>query len=195
MITFKKNGFELIGPEWDVLKDEITKEAENITLKLEVDFGQIVQGYSLTINFSSTNSPMTQVNSTLMMITIHLPEYVMKSDDEAVYQRTLNLSHELVHTLTPNENSSSVTVLEEGLATYFSEEYTRRNSGAPGNYANACNLVSQLLKIDKNIVKKLRKRFPDKRISEFTMDELIGELCQTEFNLAQSLVKPFYNVP
>lgn len=193
MINFKKNGVELNSPEWDMLKAEISMETESITQNIERAFGPIAQGYSLAINFISTGGPVTQVNNSLMRITIHLPEYVMDSDDNSKYQRKLNLSHELVHTITPNENSSSVTVLEEGLATYFSEEYTGHNGGAPENYANAYNLVSQLLRIDRAIIKKLRQRYTYKKISEYTMEDLLSELCQPECHLAQLLSRPFYD--
>jgi hypothetical protein len=52
----------------------------------------------------------------------------------------------------------------------------------------------QLLKIDRDIIKKLRVKYPQKILSEFTVSELLGELCPNEFALAQSLTRPFYAV-
>ena len=198
MIEFKKNGVELNNQKWGLLKKEITIEIERITRKLEKFFGPVSKGYSLSLNFIPGKAPITIVKNSLMKITINLPDYEMNSEENSRFQRSLNLAHELVHTLTPNEKSNEVTVFEEGLATYFSEEYTNIEESVPQkmyDYANARNLVRQLLQMDKDIVKKLRKSHPSKNISEFTVDDLVGELGPKATNLAQSLAKPFYNKP
>ena len=155
------------------------------------------KGYSLTIKFNSENDINRQVDSTPMRIIINLPMYTMNSDEGSKDQRLFNLSHELVHALTPDEKSE-VTVFEEGLATYFSEEYTYKKLRVklrvpPGKeaYAIAGNLVRQLLKMDKAIVKKLRERHPDRKLSELTEDDFIDVLGPEVTSLAKSLTKQF----
>jgi hypothetical protein len=198
IIDFKKNDVELNTPDWDLVKKEITTEVVRITQEIEKSFGPVSKGYSLTINFNSKNKILTQVCCNLRKITIHLPEYTMNSDKDSKLQRSLNLAHELVHTIIPNEKYDKVTVFEEGLAIYFSEEYINNRLSVPPALtarAEAGNLVRQLMKMNNAIVKNLRKRHPANNLSEFTEDDFIDMLGPEATNLAQSLAKPFYDAP
>jgi hypothetical protein len=185
-------------PDWDLVKKEITTEVVRITQEIEKSFGPVSKRYSLTINFNSKNKILTQVCCNLRKITIHLPEYTMNSDKDSKLQRSLNLAHELVHTIIPNEKYDKVTVFEEGLAIYFSEEYINNRLSVPPALtarAEAGNLVRQLMKMNNAIVKNLRKRHPANNLSEFTEDDFIDMLGPEATNLAQSLAKPFYDAP
>lgn len=191
-IVFLKDGDSITDPKWvDILAD-VSAEANEIREKISNAYGPFQDGYKLRINFNSENRIQTCVNVVLKEITIDLPEYELNQDDNARYQRSLNLSHELVHTLIPHRDPAKVTVLEEGLATHFAETYTRVSSCPNADYANARDLVSQLLKIDKDIVKTIREKHPTKSLYEFTVLDLLAELCPQENALVQSLTSPFY---
>lgn len=194
MIDFKQNDVVLNGSVRNTLKEEFTTEVEIINRELEKSFGTMSHGYSLTINFNSKNEIVTQVYCNLRKIIIHLPEYTMKSDENSKYQRKLNLAHELVHTITPNEKYDKVTVFEEGLAAHFSEKYIDYRLKVPPEktaYRKALELVIKLMKMDEAIVKKLRERHPAKKLSDFTEEDFIDVLGPEATDLAQSLAKPF----
>jgi len=81
------------------------------------------------------------------------------------------LSHEVVHLLSPTDEPITNN-LEEGAAVYFSKLYTERETGdlaifetptRKTGYRYAYGLVCQLLAIDKDALKNLRKQQPDFR--------------------------------
>lgn len=83
-------------------------------------------------------------------------------------QALFQLAHEMVHVLSPN-GQATTNILEEGLATWFSKLATDRDSRDP-NYAEPniaaskykvpFDMVSQLLAIDGDAIKKLRNVQP-----------------------------------
>lgn len=185
---FKKDGIELAGVQTDGFKKEVSAEIEEITKMIEADFGPMDRAYPLTINFNSQNAIVTVVNEN--SITINLPIYAMDDNSGSKYQRRLNLSHELIHTITPSRDASKATFLDEGLAVVFSEQYTGCDSHpSQERYALAKKLVSQLLKIDKEIIKKLRNKYPNKMISDYTAQDILGEISLMD--LAQNITKRF----
>ena len=121
----------------------------------------------------------------------NLPSYTLDSNSGSIYQRKLNLSHELTHTITPSELSHKPTFLDEGLTVLLSEEYTGCDSNPPKNYPKAKKLVLELLTIDKDIIKSIRRKYPDKKISDISKDELIGINPGIPISLAQELTNPF----
>lgn len=195
-ITLKKDGVELIGKEWDRFKHEVLLETDEIIKKIEQRFGPRDKIYSvISINFISQNGPVTQVNEAEKTIIINLPAYAMSKD--SAYQRKLNLSHELVHTITPCSDPNKATFLDEGLATMFSEEYTGvsdsiGNNAQFKNYSIARNMVLKLLKIDNEIIKKLREKYPNKKISDYTIQEITEEMSPSIISLAQELTQSFH---
>ncbi len=191
-IKLKKDGNDLNDA---TLMGEVAKEVEKITKIIEDSFGPVDKTYSLTaINFCSQDIWCTEVCETLKTIVIHLPFYVTRSGKE--WQRSLNLSHELVHTITPCENSSNATFLDEGLAVVFSERYINKGRDCTGNnnqkYSKARGLVLKLFNTDEKIIKKLRSKYPDKKISDYTIQDIVEENPLVDRNLAESLTEKFY---
>jgi len=88
------------------------------------------------------------------------------------------LAHEAIHVLGPTQ--SWATVLEEGLATYFSQAYMDRVYGfhfeAPNRwYDAAMRAVSPLLAKNKLVIKELRARQPQiSKIDETLLVEVAG---------------------
>lgn len=75
------------------------------------------------------------------------------------------IAQETIHLLSPSGGRNS-NVLEEGLASYFARQYMSQLYGTEWppsdspSYAEADDLVENLLKIDPEAVKKLRERQP-----------------------------------
>jgi len=193
-ITFTKDCIEL-GNEWDILRKELLIAINNITTIIEEKYGPIDKNYSLTaLNFDSKiKVPITQVKEVEKQVIIHLPVFTMQGDPDSKYQRNLYLSHELIHTITPCADIAKATYLDEGLATFFSEWYTNCLSGPPDRYETARNLVSKLLSHDKDIIKNLRTKYPNKKISDYKMqeirDEFSVEITSSVLDLIQNLTK------
>jgi len=81
-----------------------------------------------------------------------------------IEQAFLQLAHEVVHLLAPS-GARNALVVEEGLATYFADEMSRRvgsswHSGGH-DYLKAKALVEKLLSNDSHAVKKIRETEPD----------------------------------
>lgn len=188
-IILKKDGVDLID---DKFKNEVAKEVNEITGMIEQKFDPVDKTYSLTtINFNSQKKQCTQVFEAQKTIIIHLSDDDM--EDGRIYYRKLHLSHEFMHTVTPCEDLKKIIFLEEGLATVFSEEYTGGcNSNPPIEYALAKCLVSKLLGIDREIIKKMRKKHLNKKISDYTIQDIMGENPLVDINLAQGLTQKFY---
>jgi hypothetical protein len=194
-IIFTKDGIELIKDKWSGLKADFADEISRITSRIQQAYGPIDNSYSLTtLNFNSINAVATVVDETTRTITINLPAYTMADDTDALYQRKLNLSHELIHTITPCANPMKATYLDEGLATVFSEEYTGCDSGAPQKYQEARDFVLRLLETDNGIIKKLRLRYPHKRQSDYTVEDILVVIPSSTEQLINDLLRPF-NAP
>jgi hypothetical protein len=193
-ITLTKDGGKLTGNEWDALRSAVMSEIERIVTGLEEKFGPRDGTYpSITVNFNSGQRIDTVVDETRKTISINLPAYEMHNDENSLYQRRLNLCHELTHTITPCRDPNKATFLDEGLATVFSEEYTGAKSGAHGKYREARDLVLKLLELDNEVIRKLRVKYPDRKISEYTLQDVLGELSPSSSatDIVQKLLKPF----
>lgn len=168
-IRFTEDGVALTGADLEIIREAFLPEISEITAKIEEIYGPIDNTYSLSINFNSNDSICTETNEAMKTVTICLPTYTMQND---IYQRRLNLSHELVHTVTPCDPARP-TFFDEGLADYLSEEHVQRqNTSNDLKHITALNLVKNLLNIDREIINKLRKECPSKKISDYTMQDL-----------------------
>ena len=120
-------------------------------------------------------------------IVVQLSESASENEVMAHYQ----LAHECIHLLSPVRQAS---VLEEGLATIFSEQYIlaefKENMDAEiESYKHAASLVVELLTIDSNAVKALRKVQPV--ISKITADQILSIYPSFSAKAAASLTTPF----
>ncbi|MFD2247288.1 hypothetical protein [Pontibacter ruber] len=111
-------------------------------------------------------------------------------------QGIFQLSHEVIHLLSPN-GMSTTNNLEEGLATLFSKKVTDRDTGdedyaeisiAPTKYYYPYTLVSQLLDINPDAVIELRKVQP--MISSITKGDFLKANLEIPEELIEELVKP-----
>ncbi|MBA3867566.1 MAG: hypothetical protein H0X30_00275 [Anaerolineae bacterium] len=104
------------------------------------------------------------------------------------------LAHESIHLLSPT-GGKAATVLEEGLATYFSAYYMREKMAAPDwhsnmkCYAEAQAMTEALLKIDPDAIKKLRVEQPT--ISAMSADLLLRFYPALGVDLAERLTTRF----
>jgi hypothetical protein len=103
------------------------------------------------------------------------------------------LAHECVHVLAPT-GGQTANVLEEGLASHFSELYFQDTFAATmpsdlQSYADACGSVRQLLAIDQTIIRTLRSTQPAFHL--VTADNILALRTDVPRPLAESLVVPF----
>jgi hypothetical protein len=134
-------------------------------------------------------------------IFITLSQRCTESDFQLVYQ----LAHEVCHLLHPTIDpltgvKDSITVLNEGLSTYFSmlmaSEYYSLEDLIEGtkqyspNYFEAYLNVKNLLDIDKDIIKKLRAIEPKiDRIKPIHFEEVNKNISQNLVNQVVSLFR------
>lgn len=133
--------------------------------------------------------PTNDLNSKHLIIRI--TENCINNMNEAIFE----VAHECVHCLCPTSGKNA-TILEEGLATWFSIHYTSRLGiniqPSIQNYQKAYELVSDLLKYDFDIIKKARKQSPN--ISDITKELLMNICPNINPHLVNELTKPFdYN--
>jgi hypothetical protein len=124
-------------------------------------------------------------------IKIHLTKSTLSSQIQGVFQ----LSHEVVHLLSPN-GKSVTNNLEEGLAVYFSIEITNRESGnldyamnsiLQSNYLESYRLVDKLLQTNPDSIKILREVQPV--LALLTKDDFIKSGLNLESGFIDDLVK------
>ena len=102
----------------------------------------------------------------------------LTSHSKTRYVASYQLDHEAIHVLSPT--LSWATVLEEGLATWFSHAYMKRVYGlhfdAPNRwYDAALRAVSPLLAKNEFVIKELRARQPQlSKIDETLLAEVAG---------------------
>ena len=106
------------------------------------------------------------------------------------------LAHEAVHVLTPASLGQADTILEEGLATYFSFKYVNRIYGVKfettgyRQYDAALGAVTTLLAKNEFVIKELRVRQPV--ISKIDK-KLLVEVAGIDLELAKFLCRDFWS--
>ena len=165
----------------------------NILNEAEKLFGERNRNYTLLgVELIDRDYPQIWFPCNCGNIVIQITIDCLNNMDKAIF---FQVAHECVHCLCPNIGKPA-TILEEGLATWFSVYYTRLNNinihPQEQEYQNACYLTYQLLEYDFDIIKKARKYSPN--ISDITK-ELLMELCPNiNLHLANELTKSFdYN--
>lgn len=102
----------------------------------------------------------------------------------------VEIAHEVVHLISP---VTKATVLEEGLATLFSEQEAKRAGWEPARepekYRSAKQLVVQLLERDNGIIKKIRKH--ESYISNIKPHHILVETKSIARELAETLCMKF----
>ncbi len=174
------------GDEPQQLRDELQHEVDNIATQIENRYGLMDKAYTLFINFYPGKEPVTETNEINKQVVIHLPLYTLAKSEK--WQRKLNLSHEMIHAITPCQDTSKTSYLDEGLATLFSEQYAGGTSNPPPKYAEAKKLVDDLLSVDAEIIKKLRAKHPTKKLSDYSADEILQQLPAEKIPEAKEIV-------
>ena len=119
--------------------------------------------------------------------------FLTKEAKLAPYYATYELAHEAVHVLSP-VLFLRPTLLEEGLATYFSFKYVKRIHGiqyettGDRHYDSAFRAVSRLMAKNEFVIKELRARQPV--ISKIDV-KLLVEVAGIDLELAQFLCRDF----
>lgn len=122
-------------------------------------------------------------------IIIQLGLNALGDEVQACYQ----LAHECIHLLAPS-GGQSANVLEEGLATYYSQVFVLQSFGRhmysslPAYESAYANLV-KLLQIDANAVKVLRQEEPS--MWKFTPDLILKHYPTIGEKLAEQLTSQF----
>jgi hypothetical protein len=103
------------------------------------------------------------------------------------------IAHECIHLLSPSGGNSAL-VLEEGLATAFSEDYVKREFNLTigtglASYTNAAKLVRELLSLEPNAIKMLRAFEPS--FNKISMNTFIQAGLKAPQELICGLLVPF----
>lgn len=94
-------------------------------------------------------------------IVIQLDMEALNSSTQACFQ----LAHETIHLLSPN-GGEPTTVLEEGLAVYFSQIYMEKYFQQPtwnarhASYIDAVQAFRRLIALNPNVIKEIREQEP-----------------------------------
>jgi len=143
----------------------------------------------LGIEFTTGPYPQVWYPGDRRYIVIQLTMQCLVEPVRAFYQ----LAHECIHLLAPT-GGRNANVLEEGLATYFSETYLSQTFGASipaelASYTKACSDVRRLLAIDQNLIRTVRLKQPSFHL--ITTNDVLAVRSDTPRELVDSLVAPF----
>jgi hypothetical protein len=141
----------------------------------------------LGIELCATGHPEIWYPGNTHQIIIQLTPMCATNMIEACYEA----AHETVHLLAPTKKA---TVIEEGAATVFAEDYVLktwgwRNPTRPGAYRRASDMVRKLLSIDPYIIKKIRAKQP--MFSAMTVSDIMNACPNLSAAQAEQLVAPF----
>lgn len=159
-----------------------------ILSQAELLFGERDKEYTiLGIEIAHIKQPQIWYPNSGKYVIIQVTEDCIGNMNKALFQVT----HEAIHCLCPNSNKV-VTTLEEGIATYFSMQYTNNqdiSSIELPQYQNAYKLSCQLLEYDKTIIKKAREKVSD--ISKISKSLLLSICPNIDYILLDELTKKF----
>ncbi|WMD24007.1 hypothetical protein RAS12_30715 (plasmid) [Achromobacter seleniivolatilans] len=157
--------------------------------KAEHAYGRRDQSYTLLGIEFREEDPQIWYPGNCGHIAIQITTDVINDMPMACYQ----LAHECVHLLSPT-GERVVNAFEEGLATYFAHKYVQEEFGryVPDSYASyaaAKNLVAELLALDSDAVKVLRRVEPT--ISKITAEQITVAYPSLNPATAAALAAPF----
>lgn len=173
-----------------ILFNEMLKQAELL-------FGERISGYEIGwIEYKTIYSIPTYFITNDKKLILRIPDYVCSEYEKDFYNGIQMIAHECIHLLTPRISAvAKVTILEEGLATYFSAKFVNDKYNyfiqCNKEYTDAKNAISELLEFDKDIIKKIRLRQPEIRLSSITSGEILKENPLISINIINKLIKEF----
>lgn len=167
----------------------ITSLLGDILISAQDKYGPRDMSYTiLGIEFTTKEQPQIWFPRDCKNIAIQITIDCRFNAPKAIYQ----VAHEAIHCLSPALGEA--TYLEEGLATYFSQDFTQSFCDIDfqpeiERYHIACNLVKKLLDINPNIIKELRKETP--QISALSKEMLVERIPNIPLDLAEKLTTRF----
>ena len=177
----------------------LTTRLGEFLLKAEKEYGTRDKTWTiLGIDFSAKGQPQVWYpfsGRDAKFIAIQLTQGAANKKKKALFQ----LAHESIHLLSPNGPGEKSSVLEEGLATYFSI-HSLESTGVKINakyigskpYTQAYILVSQLYKLHKDTgarIKALREK--GHTLSNISKGELMKSFPKIDEKLASLLTQQF----
>lgn len=162
----------------------------HILLDAQEKYGERDKSYTiLGIEINDLDYPQIWYPGNRKDIVIQITKDCINCMNQAVYQ----VAHETIHCIFATQGQPA-TVLEEGLATHFALEYCKNNGY--GNweienkkYETAMSLVEQILRIDPEIILKIRDIQPT--ISLATKQDIIEINSNISDELAERLTQIF----
>jgi hypothetical protein len=168
----------------------ITSKLGHILSVAEAKYGPRDYSYTiLGVEFNQDGHPRIWYPGNCKNIVIQISLNCINDLNRAVFQ----VAHEAIHCLSPT-GIKSANILEEGLANLFSIEYALENGSGvwiPNNqkYSDPSELVKRLIKIDPEIIKKLREIEPT--ISAINKDLILKINPDVPEELADALTNKF----
>lgn len=168
----------------------ITSKLGHILRTAEEKYGTRDYSYTiLGIEFNQDKCPRIWYPGNCKHIIIQITIDCINDINRAVFQ----VAHEAIHCLSPT-GTKAANVLEEGLASLFSIDYTYENGNGiwtlnDPKYEYASELVKQLISIDFEIIKKIREIQPT--ISLINKDLIMKINSNVPEKLADDLTKAF----
>jgi hypothetical protein len=159
----------------------------------EGHFGKRDMNYTLLgLEYVTGDQPRIWFPGDCNHIAIQITRQAIGDRNEAIYQ----LSHEVIHCLIPKEIGKE-SVLEEGIATWFSRNFVvdgyipKDFNPLFPNYEKACKMVERLLKMDSGVVKKLRDVNPNLAHLGLLPHDILSVCPQCPKELAETLGQKF----
>jgi hypothetical protein len=169
----------------------ITTKFGDILRTAESKYGDRDKSYTLLgVEFTTLGNPQIWYPGNCNHIAIQITIECLQDMNRAVFQ----MAHEAVHCLCPT-GTARANYLEEGLACYFSIEYTKEHGHGVNwsyvgiKYQKALEYVKSLLAIDSEIIRKVRQNEPV--LALVTKELLIEVNHKIPHDLAEKLTEEF----
>ena len=168
----------------------IVSRLGDIFNNIEQLFGPRDKTYTiLGIEIANIEQPQIWFPANNGNVIIQITPDCLNDMDKAIFQ----IAHEAIHCLNP-KIAGTATLLEEGLATWFSQHYTAKcgYNIVPNidKYIKAMIYVEKLLSYDAQIILKIRKSTM-MDLSKINADMLLGICPQIDIDLANILTRKF----
>lgn len=167
----------------------IASRVSHALREVEDLFGPKAPGFFYAGHEFRNSNPQLWFPGNCGHVVMQLSLECMQDFNQAIFQ----LSHEVVHLLGPQAKGNS-THLEEGMATWFSERYTLRETGRAIRsqmpcYAAARDAVATLMEADPTCIRRMREEQPF--VSKITSG-MVSRFCpDLPEDQARFLCEPF----
>ncbi len=177
----------------------LTSHLAQALREAELRYGERDHSWTiLGVEFSAGNQPQIWYpysDKNEKYIIVQLTKKASCDDKEALFQ----LSHEVIHLLSPIGGEAKSTTFEEGLAAYFSIQFLKKNGfdvtvdyfGTEG-YKEAYNAVVALYDAEQDVDSKIEMlRLENPNLSQVTKEQFMQAFINIDESLAERLASPF----